>query len=81
MKKLQASVTFIGKYATDQKYSYLTYLDSLKKGDYVVVKSTNGLGVAKFVEYVPLTSVATSWIVQRINLESHQEMLKKYFKE
>ena len=81
MKILQASVIFIGKYATNQRYSYLTTIDSLKQGDYVVTKSSTGLGVAKFIEYVPITKIATSWIVQRVDLESHHKMLKKLGKE
>jgi hypothetical protein len=75
MKILQANVVFIGKYATNQKYSYLTTIDSLTKGDYVVTKSSTGLGIAKFVEYVPVTKVATSWLVQHVDLESHQKMI------
>ena len=81
MKVLQAEVVFIGKYATNQTYAYLTTIDSLKKGDYVVTKSTTGLGVARFEHYSPRTNIATSWIVQKIDLEAHSKMLKKIPKE
>jgi urocanate hydratase len=75
IKILQAEVIFAGKYDTYQKYSYLTTITDLEKDEWVVVKSKTGYGVAKFSNYTPRTFIATSWIVQKINIADHRKML------
>ena len=72
---LQAEIMFAGKYDTYQRYSYLTTITDLEKDEWVVVKSKTGYGVAKFCNYTPRTPIATSWIIQKINIADHRKML------
>ena len=69
-------VKFEGSYG--KTYNYLTDLENLKLGDKVIVDSSNGLGIANVIQYTDKTdSTWNSWIVQKIDLEAHEERKEK----
>ena len=49
MKRYIVSVKFK---STRQVYHYYTFIDNLMMGDYVIVKSSNGFGLAQVIEYI-----------------------------
>ncbi|MBB6622064.1 hypothetical protein H7E67_01345 [Clostridium gasigenes] len=62
-----------------KKYSYRTGIETLKKGNEVVVETKWGLKVAVFQNYVPENDEdnrlkATAWIVQKINTDEVEQL-------
>lgn len=77
MKKY-AKVKFEGN---PTQYTFMTDIDDLVLGDTLVVDTRNGLSIGRFVNYVifPEESVLSilKWIVQKIDVKSHEEKLQK----
>ena len=69
----QVAVVFKTDKGTSQVYHYLTDLEDLNTGDYVVVHSKNGYGVAEVQGYVPVTKIATAWVVQKVDINAYEE--------
>ena len=73
--KVKVGITFIG--ATYQ-YIYYTNLE-LKYGDYVLVDSSNGLGLAKVTNasiHINNNRPCYSWVLQKVDLESLRNNLR-----
>ncbi|MBB6716336.1 hypothetical protein [Clostridium gasigenes] len=74
--QFQASCT---KELASKKYSYRTGIETLKKGNEVVVETQWGLKVAIFQNYVSDNDEdnrlkATAWIVQKINTDEVEQL-------
>ena len=70
---------FKSKELAPKKYSYRTGIETLKKGNEVVVETQWGLKVAVFQNYVPDSDEdnrrkATAWIVQKISTEEVEQL-------
>ena len=83
MKKFYVAVNFNNKYAQDKNkwgnkdYHYKTMMPDLVADDLVVVETVNGYQVAKVNRYIPESDKATKYIVQVIDIESHEELIVK----
>lgn len=60
-----------------QMYDFLTDIEDLKKGDQVVVESSRGLGIATVQAIKNHSAKATKWVVQRVDLEAHNERIER----
>ena len=73
------AVKFKGGYATNKLYHYLTNDLDIKVGDSVVVASglfdDLAVAVVEQVFKAVQTPRATKWVVQRVNIEAHQQRL------
>ena len=70
------------EYVADGKqYSFLTTIDDLKNGEFVVVNSAGQLQVARVVQTKGLSqnqiNRASAWIVNRVDMSAHVATLKK----
>jgi len=73
MKPLIAIVTFR---RTAARYAYYTLLENLKAGDYVIVDSSTGIGIATFEKYVDESRNVYSWILDRVDIDKLRALLK-----
>lgn len=63
-----------------KNYHFLTDIDDLKKGDFVVVDTKLGYNIAKVNEFIskPFTeAVINKWVVQKVDLATHKKRLVK----
>lgn len=58
---------------SNKTYDYLTFDDTLKVDDLVVVKTSNGLAVAKVVEFKEYSPYAKSLIVDKVDTNRYDE--------
>lgn len=73
---LYASVNFFGNdgdLETWRSYEYLTLVEDLEKGDLVVVETRYGYKVASFESYITSSDKASSYIIQKIDVEKVEE--------
>lgn len=73
-----ASVKYIDGFP-HKTYDFFTDIEDLRVGDTVVVDSVNGLGLAKVELVVKQSpySKANKWIVQKVDLSSHEARIRK----
>lgn len=84
MKQRIVSIQFKHAYDKEEwgqkEYHYLTTLNDLTAGDLVVVETINGYSVAKVVRYISNSSHAFRYVIQKVDVEAHEEMLEKEMK-
>lgn len=68
-----ALVKFDGSY---KDYAFKTDLE-LQGGDTVVCDTTHGLSIGKVVGFQDSSNLATKWILCKVDLEKHEERIKK----
>lgn len=81
-----AAVQFQHKYDkqewNEKEYHYKTFLTDLKEGDLVVVETTYGPTVAKFIKYVAKAQVnSLKFIVQKVDTEAFEEAKERHKKK
>ena len=72
------------KELSDKEYSYHTMELNLKRGDYVVVQTKYGIGIGVFEKYTSSKeniSRATSWVVEKVDLDEFEKKLATYEKK
>lgn len=57
----------------NKTYDYLTFDDSLKVNDLVVVRTSNGFAVAQIVEFKEYSPYAKSLIVDKVDMTRYNE--------
>lgn len=84
MKQRIVAIQFKHAYDKEEwgqkEYHYLTTLNDLTAGDLVVVETINGYSVAKVVRYISNSSHAFRYVIQKVDVEAHEEMLEKEMK-
>ena len=74
MDKKIVQISFAGNY--EVLYDFFADLD-LKVGDPVVCHTVRGYSVGKVAGFVDSSTKATSWIVQKVDVEGHMQRLEK----
>lgn len=69
-----ATIEYKGTY---QQYDFITDIEDLKSGDYVVTDSSNGYNVAKVIAVKDLTNKSKKWVVCKIDVEQHKKKIAK----
>ncbi len=65
------------------QFRYESHTPELKSGDHVVVKSANGLDVAKVSHVIMLPdhedfgSRATAWVIQKVDMRAHDSRIER----
>lgn len=77
MKIYTVKIIF-GNQPKDRIYDYLTYDSSIREGDEVVVDLGSRRKIVKAVSdaYESAEDTATSWIICRIPLQEHNQLVK-----
>ena len=80
--QLVLAVNFQTKFGSDKEFSDKEYhylsLDDIKIGDLVVASTTNGLRIAKVSSILDSSTYATSYIIQKIDLEHYENKIKEH---
>lgn len=58
-------------------YTFLTDLDNLKVDDIVVVETSNGYGVGRVDSFLKCSTVASKWVMQKVDLDAHAKRIEK----
>lgn len=84
MKQRYVAIQFKHRYDRDEwgskLYHYKTVLKDLKKDDLVVIETQNGYSVARVVRYLPNSNLAHQYVIQKVDLQEHEELLEKEMK-
>lgn len=51
--------------------------ETVNLGDYVVVDTSVGIGVAKVVGFKEVSKLATRWVIQKVDMTKHEERLER----
>lgn len=66
-----------GEKQTYKAYHYLTLIEDLEENDLVVVETRFGYKVAAFGGYIPESTIAVSYIVQKVEVASLEKEKEK----
>lgn len=65
------------EYWGNKEFHYLTLSRDLQEGDLVVVETKHGYSVAQVIRYLANSSHAFRYIIQKVDLSEHEQLLAK----
>ena len=76
MKKVNIMEVQFKQFGSGKTYDYFNTLNEVEIGDYVVVDSTRGFGVAEVVGFKDYSHEAKKYVIQRVDVEAHEQRME-----